>query len=119
MPLTCDNPTLLSWLRWVEGFSRVLGLPYDSRRVLDISQCDSKWTPLGIGAVLACVSVVLLATLWAGLKSFLRYVTYTKSGTCSFQGLRTVLAGQTQSLTAGSSLLYQDALLGLAATKSD
>ena len=73
VPLTCDNPTLLSWLRWVEGFSRILGLPYDSRLALDISQCDSKWTPLGIGAVLACVSVVLLAALWAGLKSFLRY----------------------------------------------
>ena len=43
VPLSCDNPTLQAWLQWVEGFSKLAGLPYDSQLALDFSQCNSTW----------------------------------------------------------------------------
>ena len=72
MPLSCDDPTLLAWLGWVEGFATLLGLPYDTQTALDLTQCSSRWSPLAIGAVVCFVGFIALLLLLGILKSFVR-----------------------------------------------
>lgn len=39
---------------------------------LDLSQCNSQWTPLGIAAVATTAVFLVLALLWTALKALLR-----------------------------------------------
>ena len=39
---------------------------------LDLSQCNSQWTPLGIAAVATTAVFLVLAVLWTALKALLR-----------------------------------------------
>lgn len=72
VPLSCDDPTLLAWMGWVESFATVLGLPYDSKTALDLTPCSSNWSPLAIGAAVCLVGFVILVLVVGILKSLLR-----------------------------------------------
>ena len=72
VPLSCDDPTLLAWLRWVESFATLLGLPYDTQTALDLTQCSSRWSPLAIGAAVCFVAFIALVVLLSILKSIVR-----------------------------------------------
>ena len=72
-PLRCDDPTLLAWLRFLETAAKSVGVPYDSKTALDISQCNSTtWTPIGLAACIAVAAFLVLAFLWTALKALLR-----------------------------------------------
>ncbi|DBB13812.1 TPA: hypothetical protein ACH3X3_000808 [Trebouxia sp. C0006] len=66
VPLSCEHPALLSWLSFINKFQQrfcaVLGQDICSTKPLLILQdCNNKWSPLTIFAVIA--GVVVLSTL--------------------------------------------------------
>ena len=73
VPLSCDDPTLVAWLGWVESFATLLGLPYDAQTALDLTQCSSRWSPLAIGAVVCVVGFTALVLLVGLLKRLVRW----------------------------------------------
>ncbi|KAK9785856.1 hypothetical protein WJX73_007544 [Symbiochloris irregularis] len=81
VPLSCEDPALLKWLKWMERFCVAFGLPYRHQTALDITHCNSRWSPLAIAAVTVVFATVGFVFLFGVLKSLIRWQTTRRGST--------------------------------------
>lgn len=71
MPLSCENPALISWLgiinTWQQRFCSVLGLECP-QPILELRDCNNKWSPLTISGVIASVAICLCLLVFAAFR---------------------------------------------------
>ena len=76
MPLSCDSPTLQSWLTHLKWGCSILGVPCDTYIDTEMGICPNDWSPLtiaGTATVVTILLVLLLSHLTASLQHMLRY----------------------------------------------
>ena len=76
VPLSCDSPTLQSWLTQLKWGCSILRIPCDTYIDTEMGICPNKWSPLtiaGTGTVVTILVLLFLTHLTASLQHMLRY----------------------------------------------